>query len=359
MVSFLKVTVETILILIIISIFYLIILLKIHKLGMTYGKGPIFDRSDILVLLANISNLIESICTIITGYIFYFSDEEFTSGLASPLILAVFSTRAFASLMGMRTHRIVILFNYRCGNVSKSFMKKHFSLKKILFLVLLYSFLSTTPIIVLYFTSSISSSSLIMYNSVIYSFESFIFLLNFFILCKTSTHPTILVENLIYTLIWIFGIFGKNETLVYRFLFFVPVRNCCLLTIAFLSLWSHFNLLRPHLPPEPDLSDVFQNQDLYLDFIEHLETCTSTETVQLCILGKALESAIFISKIENFKKELQIFPKYQKNFSSFLIDDDFDGIQRNIEEILLPYAYSYFLSKRFEVFRRHYLIYYN
>jgi hypothetical protein len=155
------------------------------------------------------------------------------------------------------------------------------------------------------------------------------------------------------------GIFGTEDFLLFRYLLGIPIRNCCLLTIAFLSLWSHSNLLRPFLPPEPALSDVFINQDLYIDFQEYLKTCGSPDMVQLCILGKELETAIFVSKLEGFKKEIEMFPKYQKNFKSFLVNDDFDSIQVNIEGILLPYATSYFRSKRFEVFRRHYLIYYN
>jgi hypothetical protein len=70
-----------------------------------------------------------------------------------------------------------------------------------------------------------------------------------------------------------------------------------------------------------------------LTFQEYLKTCGSPDIVLLCILGKALETAIFVSKLEGFKKEIEMFRKYQKNFNSFLIKDDFDSIQVNIEGI--------------------------
>ena len=280
-----------------ISCFYIVVYVKILKLIENYGKGPIFDRSENLVLLANFFNYLEGICNIISGAIYYTESKNITKKLMFPVLLALFFTRLYAILMGLRSYRIVILYNYRCGNISEAFMNSHSSLKKMLSIALIYSIVTTVPIFILEQSIDISGKSLEIYNMSFYGLESFIFCFNLVLVYKSNTHPTIFTENLIYTLTWMTGLFSIESFFQLRWLIGIPTRNACLLLVAYISLKSHSNLIRPPLPFEPTLIDIYQIEELYTDFYNYLAESDQNDLKDVFALGKELETAQFVQRL--------------------------------------------------------------
>lgn len=342
-----------------ISCFYLVIFIKILKLIQNYGKGPIFDRSEHLVLLANFFNYLEGICNIISGAIYYIDENNVTEKLTFPVIFALFFTRLYAIIMGLRSYRIVILYNYRCGNISEAYMHSHSSLKKMLIISLIYSIIAILPVVILKSSNGMHEKSLENYNMSLYGLESIIFCFNLVLIFKSNTHPTILTENLIYTLTWMTGVFSIESFFQLRWLIGIPARNACLLLVAYISLYHHSNLIRPPLPHEPTLLDIYQIKELYSDFYNFLDECEQNDLKEVCALGKELETAQFCSRIEHFINEVELFPRIKYNLNSLIMDEDYDAIQDNIESFLAPYANNYLNSARFEKFKRFYIIYYN
>ena len=313
--------------------FCLYIICQIRKQTLKFGQGPIFDRSQQLVLLGCLANYFEIVCNIISASVIYYDIKNATIPNSFFTCVAVFFTRFYAGVMALRAYRIPALHNYRIGNSAK--ISELLVFRTNITTVLIYSTVTTIPAIVL-FSVQDSNNVFDIYNRVVYGLEGALFLVSCFYIMKTKIHPSISVEHLFYSVFWISGAISSSKTLDDRRLYIVPIRNLCLVYISYLSLKAHCNLIRPPLPYDPIFSQIFEIEELYTSFLMYLSRYCSNEAVEACMLCNELAKCKFFNNWASFYK-IKKFNSYSDEIVKSLEVGSIEFVQGSLEDILEPF----------------------
>ena len=176
-----------------ISVYFFISLKYLRYMNNHLGSVALFERSEYILILANIGNYIETICNILYGY-------YFDSRYAFILIPAVYATRLYAVCLGLRSYRIIMLDYYRRGKLSIDTLTKRSSLAYIIIFSNIYAVVLSIPVIFIVSFDMNDNYSLYYIRST-YTFESLVFLTMSYKIFKADTHPTIVIEYFFYSMI--------------------------------------------------------------------------------------------------------------------------------------------------------------
>lgn len=355
--SELVLTLSVVLICLIVTGFMVCILHSTRKLIQSFGQGPIFDRSPRLCILAFISNYIELISNLLCGLLHVNSGHSINTQVVIFVTISIFFTRFYAAVMALRAYRISVLHKCRSGNAPISSISELSIYKNIMIKILIYSTLTTLPALVMYSTDKINTIY-IVYTMILYGIESLFFIISFFLIFRTATHPSILLEQFFYSVIWVSGIFTINNNLEDRWLLLIPVRNFCLIFIMYLSLKVHCYLLRPPLPQYPRYSEFFEIKELYEDFLLYIKANSPQQIIEACILSKELAKSLFYLNFKSFIKCLKS-TTYSCTFMEYVNDGNLEHVQENLEEFLNPYIQQYLRSVEFKELRKKYFVIFN
>lgn len=262
------------------------------------GEQALYERSEHLLVIANISNFSETIMNIIAGTVAYVYKIDNTAFLMFYYIFATYSTRFYACCMALRIYRIKYLYQTRAGlvkNPGKLCESRYFNV----IIMNLYSLAVTGIYFAIYFGYSQNDANMNFVRAV-YCLEALGFLFSSYKYYSIAKHPSIPVEYFFYALIWMSGIYGKGEI---RTVYEVPIRNSILLMISLLSIYYHVELLRPPLPSDINIMHIFEMQELFNDFECYVNTYGSPEEIKAC----------------RQYKELMIFGRFTSNFSDYLL----------------------------------------
>ena len=255
-----------IIILVLVLTFNIICLKYIRNLKYQVGEQPLYERSEHLVVLANIANLFESIINILAGIAIYSLELNSVYILIAFYATATYATRFYVSCMGLRILRVKYLHAKRLGYIRKEigiFERRSFSL--------IVPNIYSLGIVMIYFfiyycySEDVASSDMIRY---LYAIESIGFFFLSFKYYSIAPHPSIPVEYLFYSIIWFSGVLKNNES---RSFYQIPIRNCILLTISVLSISAHANMLAPPLPLDITFNSIFMIEEIYCDFEKYIE----------------------------------------------------------------------------------------
>ena len=277
-----------------ITIFFSCMLLTIRNTRLISCHESIYERSALLLILANISNYIETILNLIYGYFQESKNEENISFLLSYFALATFFTRVYVACMGLRVLRIGVLHRARKEGLDLR-SQLLFSWKVILLFIFSYGILTTGIYFVTYFYYA-KTFARTTFIQILYGFEGFFMFFGSYFVFDKARHPSISIEYIFYSIIWVTGCTNNDFK---RYLFIIPIRNMILLFISYASLMTHNKLIRPQLPFMVEFYNLFEIQELYESFCGFVEKNGSkNEKAALGIfLGSKYNSYVPIVKI--------------------------------------------------------------
>ena len=332
------------------------LLYSLHATKKKSCHEALYERSHHLLVLANLSNFIQSIVNILFGVIFFEHSVSSVSFLMTFYTLGTFFSRFYAMSMGLRVFRIKSLHSMRNGQLQCKF-RNVFKLKYNLIIVLSYSFLFTGIYFVVYFYDNpqLAKSEMIQ---IMYLIESTVLFFSSFIVSKRAKHPTIALEYVFYSLIWLTGSVPNNKN---RSFYIIPIRNSLLLLISSLSLFAHNNLIRPSFPSMIEFSNLFEIQEIFEDFSlfvgingdpkenEALKIYFYIKVQQFTgderMIGDIIKQCIECRDLVNLKNEHLLL--------------DICTIEDCAKEILRSISKSYMNSDIFRRMKRDYFIIYN
>ncbi|OMJ91311.1 hypothetical protein SteCoe_6204 [Stentor coeruleus] len=256
----------------------------------------------------------------------------------------------------MRTFRILVLDEYRKGNLDMNTVQKYLSITLTIMVILLYSLLMTLISIIIALTSGPNQESFDLYNKVSYSFESVIFALSSIIVIKASLHPTIVIEYLFYTFIWSTGIYNLNRNASDRWCYTIPIRNAILLGISLASMIEHCDIIRPPLPMDPKIDHIFEVKEMFYNYKKFVSENCDDITNEACCLYKELEQACFMQNDQSFLEALENSDKFRKFLYDSQMDRMIDNMRNILKTILKPWVKCYLYSKEYKDFRKKYFI---
>ena len=104
------------------------------------ASGPMFERSGYLIIFSNILNILEVILNLTIGLSTYIKNSNVTEKVFINLI--IFTCRVYAACTFLRMIRIIILYKFRKGEISRTIFLKLSSFKFIYTLCFIYAALS-------------------------------------------------------------------------------------------------------------------------------------------------------------------------------------------------------------------------
>ena len=211
-----------------------------------------------------------------------------------------------------------------------------------------------------------------------------------------AVHPSLAVEYFFYAVIWSSGAAGDQSLIVDRFLLIVPLRNSLLLLISTLSLSSHCSLvrppegclvaikiliiftpklslliitliikakqvnkpLRPPLPFEASLTEIFSIKELFEDFHSYTQGLQSDlhPNIELFIQS---HKAKFFNRYSLFLQNCSQNGLLAREEINRSLEDSLRLITDKLESDLEPYRVAYLASPSYKAFQRSYFVYYN
>ena len=336
-------------ILMLVLAFNIISLKYILFLKYEVGDQPLYERSGHLVILAIISNCAESILNIIRGITLYFLRIDSFDLIVSLLPFGIYAARLFSGCMCLRILRMKYLYDKRLGYIHKEL--KMFESK--IYSIIVPNLYSATIVIIYVVIFLLFQDIEKNYNmiKVINGIEGFAFVVLSYKYFNYTNHPSISVEYVLYSIIWISGIESEGKI---RYLFMIPIRNCMILTVTVLSLYIHSEMIAPPLPLDITFNKIFIIQELYCDFNEYINKygnkiekdsfkCYS----DLMIYGETAEVCI---KDSIMKLSIAIRPNNSMN--SQTIEQMEEILERGLCNILK----SYLISDEYIKMRKEYFI---
>ena len=340
------------------SLFFVATMVYNKKLVSRSGALPIYERSELLVTIASTCNLIETIFNIL-AYILILKDlikDETTKFIF--FTLSFYFTRLYPACMALRVYRMIVLSKYRKGNLTRSLLKDRTSKTFIFVTINLYAVINLVVYELNYFVFKPFQFTTYDLNRTVYGFETFWFSLLFLWMALGTVHPSLTVEYFFYAVIWSSGAAGDQRLIVDRFLLIVPIRNSLLLLISTLSLKSHCLLIRPPLPFEPNLTEIFSIKELFEDFYNYTKTFKSEMHPNLDLFIQSHEAKFFNTYTFFLQScsESGLLAREEINKS---IESSFKLITDKLESDLEPYRLSYLNSPTYKTFQKSYFVYYN
>lgn len=327
--------------------------LYIKKFCEDFGKIAVFERSSYTFIISNISNLLEAVFNITNWALYWSNNHNIESILLASIIPSVYSTRLYAASMALRVYRTYLLSRLRSGKVSEELFKKRSSFWWIFLVSNIYSILMLCGFIGMA-TQEVDEYRINIYNSIVYGFESGVFVFMSYQVFSESSHPTIVVEYVFYGMIWASGSFNMHPTFGNRWLYQIPIRNLLLLSVSLFSIYEHAKLIRPPLPSNICVSHIFEIEELYYDFIEFLTENKDENMLEVSNIYMEYSKAEYMQSYTQFDelfKKSKIYLYYQTD--SFF-ENKFDSIKRYLMETLESTVSEYLMSLQ----HRKFIIYY-
>ena len=335
------------LIFILVCFYFLFLLYFIYLLNNKSGTGPLFERSGVILLMANSSNLIETICNILSGYFLSKNDDNLDYFQLFTILPAVYATRLYSSCIILRVKRIIILFKIRNSEYKEKTLNKWNSIVWIFLIANVYPLLVACCYVLLWYKKRIDKFWISGFDELLYSAETLVFVFFCWKLWKIGTHPTIFVEYLFYSLVWSLSIYDSQKFYQERWLYSIPIRNLILLMISAVSMAEHCENTKAPLPIEIEFQHIFEIGELYYDFFAFLQAKNEIELVEACNLYKEWSKAVYTSNYKTF---------YESPCLSKFINHSITEPRDYLEFLLNESAEAYFLSDRFLAFRKNYFI---
>lgn len=343
---------NSVIVIVLILLFNIFCFLYMLKIKNSIGREPLFERSEHLLIFGTVANFIQSILNILYGvWVFLLDGKDIKIDIAF-YITATFTTRVYASSMGLRIFKMQRLSFLRQGctiNTHKFLFSSNFNLA----IISTYAFIITILYIIIYYFWDRIFASVYMIQF-LYSIESVIFLLFSYISFPTAKHPSIPTEYIFYSFIWITGVVNNN---VDRKFFIIPIRNSLLLLISVISLHAHADNIRPPFPVDLTLKNVYEIKEVYDNFKGFLEKNGNELEKEAGELYKNLKLA------EHTGSEDAVVKAVHRTMCSLVINKDNSICDMDIydalgylEGILYNVYDEYMGSKELKVLRREYFI---
>ena len=337
-----------------ISIFNIICLRYILGVKHNVGPQPLYERSELLLIFANISNFCESLLNISVGLLMHLSNSTPSGVTLGLFLLSIYFTRLYACCMGLRIYRIKYLYRQRSQIIKP--WKKCFESKTCLSAAIINIY-SVSAMLGFFLIHLFESDKRVIdyFNRSLYCVEALGMFIMSYKYYSIAQNPSISVEYVFYSIIWIAGILGSGEG---RFFYQEPIRNSALLFISVLSIFVHADMIRPPLPSDIGIVHVFEIQELYEDFSKFLEVRGNDREVEACRIFRDLA---ILEELKVVNKE-QILCAFQnsKNFSTNSIDEaSFIDAKDCIENVLVGALKIYLNSNEHKKMKSDYFIYFN
>ena len=347
-----------IIILVLTFVYFMILVYYIHQLSKKCGKGPLFERCEYSLILANISSFIETVFNLTSGFMLEDSGK-INSNQLIPLIPAIYSTRLYAACMIFRIFRIYVLHKVRLGKLTELTLRKVSSWWFVLMITNVYSLITSVFFIVVIVIKHPDSYSLSLFNFSFYSIEAFLLMFFMIFAYKSNSHPTIILEYVFYSIFWTVGAFNYDKAFDFRWLYVIPLRNLILLLISAQAMHEHCLMIRPPLPLNVDLHHLVEYKELYQNFEKFVKKHNNSELNEGCFLYKELLKAFYTKNFEN----LNFLVKNSLILTNLLQESIFElrceAIKEFLESFLKDLVQSYLSSKDYLQFRIEYEVSYN
>ena len=343
-------------VMLIVLVFNSFLLYSLHATKKKSCHEALYERSHHLLILANLSNFIQSMLNILFGLIYFEYSFSSASFLFTYYSLATFFSRFYAILMGLRVFRTTSLHKLRHGKLKSKF---HILLKLKFNLIIGFVYSSLlTGIYLLDYNYANSSTKYSEMKQIVCLIESTALFLLSYISFNKARHPTVALEYVFYSFIWLTGCLPRNEN---RSFLIIPIRNSLLLVVSSASLYTHNNLIRPSFPAMIQFSNLFEIKEVFDDFSlyvskngdskekEALKIYINMKVQQYCGNDKMAGNII-----EQFNSCTELTSLINE---SILIDICI--IEDCAEQVLRDISYSYLDSEEFRRMKREYFIKYN
>lgn len=339
--------------------YYVVSLIYIKKFCDDFGQGPVFERSKYIFLLSNIANCIETFFNIFTGFIYVSYGNKLNQYELITIVPAIYFTRLYAACMALRVYRIILLANFRSGEVSEAIFLTRSGKEFIIIVANIYSVLSTIPFVCLV-AEETTQENLDIYNVISYGFETLLFMFMSYKVFVKSSHPTIVVEYMFYAIIWSTGTQNIGPEYGNRWKYEVPMRNLSLLLVTLLSVYEHAKLIRPPLPSTLEITHIFEIEELYYSFLKFLKEKTdmNQDIIEACKLYLEYSKSEYIENFEMFEVAFSQ-SKFSGLFYGSFSADKFELIKESLRDLLQESVNEYFMSEQCVKFSKEYPIAFN
>lgn len=328
----------------------------LHNIKKRCCYEALYERSHHLLILANLSNFIQSTMNIIFGVLYYEHSFDNINFLLSFYTIATFFSRFYAMAICLRVFRINALHIQRLGRMSRQFdivFKWQFNV----LIIVSYSLITTGLYYLIYFKlNPIEAKS--DYIRIVYMCESSTIFILSYIAFNRARHPSIALEYIFCSLLWLTGSAENDEG---RCMYLIPMRNCLLLVISSISMHTHSSLIRPSFPAQIEFSNLFEIQEIFENFSKFVKNNgTESEHKALNIYFKV--KVFQLCNDETLKFEIIDEFLGQKEFvrlRSSIVLYDVGVIEESLKNVLEKISESYLRSDVFRGMKREYFIKYN
>ena len=335
--------------------FFLFLILSFIVKLTQLASGPMFERSGYLILFSNILNLLEVILNLAIGFSFYRPQSVVARNILINFIIC--TCRLYAACTFLRMLRIIILYKFRKGEISRTLFLKLSSFKFIYVLCFIYAGLTQLMILLIVFKYHLDSDILPYVNNTIYIIEASSFFVLSVVILKYNIYPSLFAEYLIYSLLWFIS--GLEFRLEFddRWLLEIPVRNNILVLISWISIKIDHDNQRPPLPAELGLDEVFQIEELYYNFCGYVKRHSDDSHEYACHALKELAKGSFYESYEGINlRGTELKDRFDPSFRELLEESMYDDLKVCIRDNLKNVFEEYSNSQEFSSFKRSYFI---
>ena len=350
--------VSLLIIIVFVCIYFVVSHMYIKQFLKDFGQGAVFERSNYIFLLSNLSNFLETIFNLTNWAMYWVKGDTVDSLVLVSVTPAIYVTRLYAASMALRVYRIFLLSRLRKGNISEETFEKRSSFTWTFIVSNVYSIVMVGFFIALV-SPEVNEERLGIYNNIAYAFESAVFLFISYEVFRDSSHPTIVIEYVFYAIIWASGTINIQGKFGDRWRYQIPIRNLLLLSVSLFSIYEHGKLIRPPLPSNILINHIFEIEELYYDFIEYLTISRNDEMLEASNIYIEYSKAECCQCYTNFDKLFAKSKFYSKYQGDGFFENRYDSIKRYLDEVLEYIVGQYLLSTEHHQFRIHYPVTYN
>ena len=328
----------------------------IHITSTNFCSFPIFERSEFILIMGFLGNYIQSAFNLGSGYIFLQKDSTTSKLYMLTYLPGTYGGRLYASCMAIRIYRIILLNKLRTGNTTTSVFITRSSFKWLLIVTNIYPLLMTILFLLILNEFGVNDSILNYWVTGTYSIEAVILFLLAFKALKNRTHPTILLEYFLSSIIWCISMMTTNLPVQIRWVYVIPIKNMICLFISIVCLYEHCDNIRPPLPENIRIHDIFDLKELYYHFIEYLQRHGRSDLVSVSNLYKEGKKALEFNNFHYFLNKCAGFDVFKEDehgeFNESLIEMNMNVLC----SLLLDVCDEYFNSYDYKEFKKHYFI---
>lgn len=356
MANFVLETVNLAAVVMIIILFNSYFLRFLHSIKKRCCFEALYERSHHLLILANLSNFIQSTINIIFGVLYYEHSFDNLNFLLSFYTIGTFFSRFYAMSICLRVFRISALHKQRHGTMSNQ-LQIVFKWQFNVFIIISYSLITTGMYYLIYFKiSTIEAKS--SYIRIIYVCESITLFILSYIAFNRARHPSIALEYIFYSIFWLTGSTENDEG---RCMYTIPIRNSLLLIISSLSMHAHSSLIRPSFPAQVEFSNIFEIKEIYENFSLFVKSNGSESDYK----GLKIYFKVKIYQLSNNEKmKAEIIDQFLECkglvcLRKSIVLYDIDVIEDCLKDVLMKISEDYLKSDMFRKMKREYFVKFN